>query len=45
MTTLGWVFMFTSLACVWALVIWCYARLLRDPRRDVPRPAKDFHSA
>ncbi len=29
MTTTGWVFMCGSLALVWTLAIWCYARVLR----------------
>jgi hypothetical protein len=30
MTAGGWVFMLLSLGFVWALALWCYARVLRD---------------
>jgi len=33
----GWFFMITSLALVWGVTIWAYARLLRA-RRDPPSP-------
>jgi len=31
MTTLGWIFMCTSLLFVWGGAIWCYAQVLRAP--------------
>jgi hypothetical protein len=35
MTTGGWVFLSLSLAFVWGLALWCYARVLgAGPRRD-----------
>jgi hypothetical protein len=30
MTSSGWIFMLVSLGSVWALALWCYARVLRD---------------
>ncbi len=45
MTVTGWIFMLVSLGFVWGLVIWCYARILRLPPKEVPKPTKDFHSA
>ncbi len=32
MTTIGWIFMIFSLALVWGVTIWAYARLLGAPR-------------
>jgi hypothetical protein len=32
MNTAGWIFMILSLALVWGVTIWAYARLLRAPR-------------
>lgn len=33
MTPLGWIFMLTSVGLVWALVIWCFRKVLssREP--------------
>ncbi len=31
MNTWGWIFMLTSLACVWGATIWAYTRLLSAP--------------
>jgi hypothetical protein len=45
MTVYGWILMGTSLAFVWALVAWCYYRILTAPPREIPQPTKDFHSA
>lgn len=46
MTPLGWTFMLLSLTLVWALVGWCYYRILSlPPEKKVAQPAKDFHSA
>ena len=32
MNAAGWFFMLTSLALVWGVTIWAYAKLLRAPR-------------
>lgn len=45
MTPLGWTFMLLSLTFVWALVGWCYYKILSQPAEKVAQPAKDFHSA
>lgn len=44
MTALGWVFMITSLAFVWGLMIWCFRKVLTAPE-SVPEHMKDFHNA
>ena len=44
MTVLGWVFMFSSLAFVWGLMIWCFKRVLEVPEA-VPEEIKEFHNA
>jgi hypothetical protein len=32
MTPAGWIFMATSIAAVLTLLVWCYARILREPQ-------------
>jgi hypothetical protein len=44
MTAMGWIFMLSSLAFVWGLTLWCFARVLSAPA-EAPEPVKDFHSA
>jgi hypothetical protein len=44
MTTLGWMFMITSLGFVWGLVLWCYKKVLSAPTAP-PQQLEDFHSA
>lgn len=34
MTTLGILFMLSSLAFVWGLAIWCYYKVLTAPKND-----------
>jgi hypothetical protein len=40
----GWILMIASLSFVVALTGWCYWKVLNLPR-EVPKQAKDFHSA
>ena len=35
----GWTFMLVSLAFVWGLTLWCFARVLRTPGPIDPGPA------
>jgi hypothetical protein len=44
MTGLGWLFLVVSLAFVWGLTAWCFARVL-SVKEEPPDPVKDFHSA
>ena len=44
MSFLGWVFMISSLAFVWGLMIWCFKKVLSAPEA-VPEQAKEFHNA
>jgi hypothetical protein len=41
MTPAGWVFMLLSLAFVWGLAGWCYARVLRGGATDDERDRLD----
>lgn len=34
MTTLGWIFMATSLTMVWAGTFWCFYKVLTSPQAD-----------
>jgi hypothetical protein len=34
MTTVGWIFLFTSLTFVWGLAGYCYYRVLTAPQRE-----------
>ncbi len=39
MTVLGWVFLITSLACVWGLAAWCFYKVLSlEPSRSDEPP-------
>jgi hypothetical protein len=44
LSTTGWIFMFSSLAFVWSLCVFCYRRVLAGPA-EIPDPVKDFHNA
>ena len=44
MTSLGWLFLITSLAFVWGLALWCFYKVLTI-REPPPDPVKKFHSA
>jgi hypothetical protein len=44
LNALGWIFMIGSLAFVWGLTIWCFARVLAQPAPP-PDEVKEFHSA
>jgi hypothetical protein len=45
MTVHGWFLMNTCLTLALSLATWRYYRILNAPRKEVPRPARDFHSA
>ncbi len=34
MTTLGWIFMTTSLTLVWSGTFWCFRKVLTSPRAE-----------
>ena len=36
MTVGGWIFLILSLAFVWGLVIWCFAKVIRGARIEPP---------
>jgi hypothetical protein len=36
LTTAGWIFMLSSLACVIAAVVFCFSRVLRTPPQSPP---------
>ena len=38
MTTLGWIFMLSSLTFVWSLTLWCFRKVLTAPEP----PAEQF---
>jgi hypothetical protein len=44
MTALGWIFLTLSMAFVWGLTIWCYAKLLRAPKPPA-HEIEEFHNA
>ena len=44
MTTLGWIFMLTSVAGVFGGTFYCFWRVLSLPE-EVAEQVKDFHSA
>ena len=44
MTTLGWIFLVSSLTFVWGLTGWCFHRVLNAPVPPTEQQ-KDFHSA
>ncbi len=44
MTPMGWIFMLASLAFVWGLTLWCFARVLAAPEPP-PEQVEEFHSA
>jgi hypothetical protein len=46
MTTLGWIFLVSSLSFVWTLTAWCFYKVINlPPGHDVAEPAMDFRSA
>ena len=40
MTVLGWVFLITSLACVWSLAAWCFYKVLSIGPRRLDEPPR-----
>ena len=36
LTTVGWIFMLTSIGAVGTLVVYCYKRILTHPENDEP---------